>query len=287
MPRQRVSALWNPPEWTVWVVLGVFMVVHVSVLLSFVWDSVDSETFYAYCNATEVGTHVFAVPSLLSANVQGVREVITLSLVVSVVYHTLENYGEQQDALLTWHLLDRSTATGLIATVFLKYLAHINHGDAILILLVGLSSSMPGGGNMIAAGLVALLFMLALLNRGTQGLLQNAFSWGVSLLSLGATPSKPDTVVFKDVERGRVIVAFILNVFAVAAFLIADMSDTYDQWFHSVWHALVYLVLWQLVFVLVSIRDKDEGVLRETREEFATLLPPKRGKWRLGSGRWR
>ena len=291
MKQERVKALCSiPGEWLtrlVWGSLGVFLAVHVAVLVIYLYGPIENEQFVFYSNVTEVATHVFALPALLDANVAGVREVVSLATVVSTVYHILENFTHLEETS-AWHTMDRATATGLIATVFLNFLSHIHHNYAAIIFLVGIASSAKEGGNILAAGIVATIFLLSLLQqkKKTQGenLLQYVVKTTITVLSLGGSAPEADAL---DLDTWMLLRAIGLNVAAIAAFVFAANNKEYDQWAHSLWHAIVYTVLWQLVRVLVDARRKKEGESRKDREVYGTLLPPKKGtKWRLGTGRW-
>jgi len=288
MKQERVKALcFVPSDWVpglVWGFLGTFLAVHVVVLLVYQYGSFEREQFVFYSNLTEVGTHAFALPALLDENVAGVREVVSLATVVSTVYHVLENFTELEETS-SWHVMDRATATGLIATVFLNFLSHIHHNYAVVVFLVGIASSVEGG-NILAAGIVATIFLLSLLKQNTRekNLLQSVVGTAIRVLSLGGSAPDSETA---NLDRDMLKWAIALNVVAVAAFVFAEYNEEYDQWSHSVWHAVVYTVLWQLVRVLVAARKQNEGEARKDREIYGTLLPPKKGtKWRLGTGRW-
>lgn len=283
MARRKVNKVFDFPDAAAWIILGIFVVVHVVVLVIYLSEGISQNDFAVYCNATEVATHVFALPSLVSVNVEGVREVITLATVVSLVYHYMENFTTS-DAVESWHRMDRATATGLIASVFLKFIVHLHHGDALIILLVGVATSVENGGNVLAAGIVALVFLLAVLNINTKGLLQKITTAAVQVLSLGGTTSQPETTAFSEDETKQLWIALILNVFAVSAFVFSTMNEKFDQWSHSLWHALVYTVLWRLVIVLVSVKTRLSSVAYVNLE---TTASSKEEKWRLGTGRWR
>lgn len=287
MARRKVNEVLSLPDAVVWVLLGIFFTVHVAFLLRYNTGELSQNDFVAYCNATEVATHVFALPSLVSANVEGVREVITLATVVSLIYHFMENYTTD-NAVESWHRMDRATATGLIASVFLKFIVHLHHSDALIILLVGVATSVEDGGNVLAAGIVALVFLLAVLNKNTQGVLQKITTAAVQLLSLGGTTSEPEATAFTKTETNELWFALLLNAGAVSAFVFSTMNEEYDQWSHSLWHALVYTVLWRLVLVLVSMKTRTSNVTqRKARTVYETVVQPKEERWRLGTGRWR
>lgn len=283
MEEKEVRRVCAVPEWLVWGGLGVFLVVHVSVLLSYTNGPLERDTFVYYSNVTEVATHVFALPSLLDTNVVGVREVVSIATFVSTVYHYLENFTES-DQIDAWHSMDRSTATGLVATVFLKFLVHIHHTDAILILLVGIAGSVTKhNGNVFAAAVVAALFFAALLRRKTQSLFQSVLDWFIRILSLGGTTS---TTPVSSIDRSKLAAALALNAVAVAAFIFGEMNKNYDQWSHTIWHAVVYVVLWLLIRLLVQNKSRNGVISRKDREVYQTLLPTRKGKWRLGTGQW-
>lgn len=268
----------------VWSALAVFLIVHLSVLLSHLYGPLERDTFVYYSNVTEVATHVFALPSLLDTNVAGVREVVSVATFVSTVYHYLENFTES-DQTDAWHSMDRSTATGLIATLFLKFLVHIHHGDAILILLVGIAGSViKNNGNVFAAAVVATLFMAALFKRDTQSTFQRALDGFIRVLSLGGTTSKSP---ISSIDEKQLVVALGLNALAVAAFIFGELNEKYDQWSHTVWHAIVYIVVWLIIRILVKARTSKNSVLEgDTEINETLLLHARRGKWRLGTGQW-
>ena len=284
MKQEQVKAVFSIPGGLVWGSLVGFLMVHVAVILIYWYGPIENGQFVFYSNITEVGTHVFALPALLDTNVAGVREVISLSTVVSTVYHILENFTELE-ATSSWHTMDIATVTGLIATVFLNFLSHIRHNYAVLIFLVAIACSTKGG-NILAAGIVAIIFLLSVLQQKTreENLLQSVVKTTIRVLSLGGSAPEADAL---DLDTHMLERAIALNGVAVAAFVFAEYNEEYDQWSHSVWHATVYTVLWQLVRVLVDSKTRKEGQERKDREIYSTLLPPKKGmKWRLGTGRW-
>jgi hypothetical protein len=261
--------------------LGVFLIVHFAVLVSYNNGSIEKDVFVYYSNVTEVATHVFALPSLLDTNIAGIREVVFLATFVSTVYHFLENFTESEQTG-SWHTMDRATATGLVSTVFLKFLMHMYHTDAILIFLVGIASSVTKhSGNVIAAGIVAMIFFAALFKTAAQGIFQFTLKVFIRTLSLGG--SVPETAV-TNIDSGQLVVALALNTLAVVAFVFSEYNKDYDQWAHSIWHAVVYTVLWLLIHILVGARKR--GVSRKDRENYETLLPSRTGRTRLGTGRW-
>lgn len=283
MNEKEVRRVCPVQDWLVWSTLAVFLIVHVSVLLSYVNGPLERDTFVYYSNVTEVATHVFALPSLLDTNVAGVREVVSVATVVSTVYHYIENFTES-DQIDAWHSMDRSTATGLITTLFLKFLVHIHHSDAILILLVGVAGSViKNNGNVFAAGIVATLFLAALFKSDTQSTFQRALDGFIRVLSLGGTTSKSP---ISSIDGNQLAVALGLNAVAVAAFIFGELNKEYDQWSHTIWHAVVYIVVWLIIRILVKARSTKGSVPRRDREIYETLLPAKRGKWRLGTGQW-
>ena len=283
MEQREVRRVCAVPSWSVWAALIVFLIVHFAVLIFYNNGSIEKDAFIYYSNVTEVATHVFALPSLLDTNIAGIREVVCLATVVSTVYHYLENFTESEQTG-SWHTMDRATATGLVSTVFLKFLMHMHHTDAILIFLVGIASSVTKhSGNVIAAGIVATIFFAVLFRTAAQGIFQSILKVFIRTLSLGG--SVPETAV-TNIDSGQLVVALVLNTLAVVAFVYAEYNKEYDQWAHSIWHAVVYTVLWLLIRILVSARNQKGGVARKDREVYETLLPSRRGRTRLGTGRW-
>ena len=172
----------------------------------------------------------------------------------------------------------------------------MEHTDAVLILLVGMASGVSVtskySGNVIAAGIVTTILIAGLLKKNTQGIFQSVLKIFIKILSLGGSVS--ETAV-ADINPPQLRVVLALNIVAAGMFVLAENNEEYDQWAHSIWHALAYIVLWLLIRILVKEdaipccsgqKDQKNGLARKDREDYETLLPSRRGRTRLGTGRW-
>ena len=265
--------------WTPIVCLAVFMIAHVTVLL--LRDVVvDKNSFELYAEIVEVCTHLFALFAILERNIEGLRGQIVLSTVISTVFHAVENFQSEQ-AAQPWHTLDRAAATGLIVSVFVKFLLHVHHSEVLLILSVGLACAFPWG-NVLASSIVTLILLcVLLLSRKSMKNVQWLLKSVVYALSLGGTPSDPDTVTFTKEQGNLLTGALVLNLIAVAAYVVGEsVGEWIEHWAHAVWHAFVYVTLWLVVKVLEesvgtpgSYDSLAQSFDRNDRVDFRASLP--------------
>ena len=88
------------------------------------------------------------------------REQIIVATVVSVAYHSARNFTDMNYNGI--QRLDHAMSTALIATVFLKYFAHISHVLGIIVLMAASAASFDFG-NVLASAVTAaiLVFIIA------------------------------------------------------------------------------------------------------------------------------
>lgn len=283
MARKSVPAILGA-EIALWVpalCLVVFLIVHFT-LFGLV-ETLGGETFLLYSKIAEVVTHLFALFAILEKNIEGLREQIFLSTVVSVIFHAVENFQGKQVAK-PWHTLDRAAATGLVVSVFVKFLVHVHHSDLLLILSVGLACAFPWG-NLLASTIVTfILLCVLLLEKSARQPVQSFLKNLVTLLSFGGTPSNPTATVFTKEQGELLVLALVVNFCAVASYVAGEVVSGLEHWAHAMWHAFVYVTLWLVVKVLEdALGTKEEGggtPTRKNREEFVSLLPRTR-EWLL------
>ena len=283
MARKSVPAVFGA-EIALWVpalCLVVFLIAHFT--LFGLAETLGEETFLLYSKIAEVVTHLFALFAILEKNVEGLREQIVLSTVISVVFHAVENFQGNEIAK-PWHTLDRAAATGLIVSVFVKFLVHVHHSELLLILSVGLACAFPWG-NLLASTIVTfILLCVLLLKKSERQPVQSFLKNVVTLLSFGGTPSDPTTIVFSKKQGDLLVLALVVDFLAVAAYVVGEVVSGLEHWAHTMWHAFVYVTLWLVVKVLedaLGTKEKGAGTpTRKDRDEFVSLLPRTR-EWLL------
>ena len=262
--------------------LAVFVIAHFTVL--FLRDVMGKDSFKLYAEVAEVCTHLFALFAILERNIEGLRGQIVLSTVISTVFHAVENF-QSKKAADPWHTLDRAAVTGLIVSVFVKFLLHVHHSEVFLILSIGLACAFPWG-NVLASSIVTLILLcVLLLSRESMKNVQWLLKSAVYALSLGGTPSNPDTVTFTKEQGNLLKGALVLNLLAVAAYVAGEsLEDWIEHWSHALWHAFVYVTLWLVVKVLEdsvgtpesydSLSETEtQSVDRNDRMDFRASLP--------------
>jgi hypothetical protein len=279
MTHAVVPAAANLPFWGVWGALGVFLVAHVSLLIAFSTESLDADAFHQYAYGAEVATHVFAVPAIVAKNIEGIREQIVVATLVSTVFHTLNNYFGDSVDVHPWNCLDRGVATALIATVFLKYLAHVHRTDGILVFVAALASSFEFG-NVLASSLVSLVLVAILFLPFASEIVQSALRGIISFLSFGGSPELDFSPLnFNASQRTKLLWTLGLQILSVAAYLTGENITNLEHWAHSIWHAFAYLALYLLVLVLVEEKTKLRDELpRASRKDFSNIMTRQKAK---------
>lgn len=282
MTHAVVPAAAKLPFWGVWGTLGVFMAAHVSLLIAYSTKTLTPDAFHQYTYAAEIATHAFAVPAIVAKNIEGVREQIVVATLVSTVFHTLNNYFGDSVDVHPWNCLDRGVASALIATVFLKYLAHVHRTDGILIFVAALASSFEFG-NILASSLVSLVLVAIIILSFASEIIQGALRGTISFLSLGGSPELDFSPLdFNRSQRTKLFWTLGLQVLSVAAYLTGENISDLEHWAHSIWHAFAYLALYLLVLVLVEEKTKKtkttklEELARAKRQDFSNVMTRQR-----------
>lgn len=271
MTHALLPAVTNVPDWAVWGGLAVFLLFHILIWIGFNTDRVHSDTFHSYALAAEVGTHLFALPAILTENLQGIREQIVVATIVSTVFHTLNNYFADNVDVHPWNCLDRGVASALIATIFLKYLVHVHRTSGILIFLAALASSFEFG-NIMAQSVVSLVLVGILVLPFASELARSIIEGIVSFLSLGGTPESNFSLLnFNDRQRRLLTTTICIQIISVIAYLIGENNSDLEHWAHSIWHAFAYLALYLLVLVLVEEKSKPKCT-RLSREDYSNAV---------------
>lgn len=271
MTHALLPAVTNVPDWAVWGGLAVFLLFHILIWIGFNTDRVHSDTFHSYALAAEVGTHLFALPAILTENLQGIREQIVVATIVSTAFHTLNNYFADNVDVHPWNCLDRGVASALIATIFLKYLVHVHRTSGILIFLAALASSFEFG-NIMAQSVVSLVLVGILVLPFASELARSIIEGIVSFLSLGGTPESNFSLLnFNNRQRRLLTTTICIQIISVIAYLIGENNSDLEHWAHSIWHAFAYLALYLLVLVLVEEKSKPKCT-RLSREDYSNAV---------------
>lgn len=271
MTHALLPAVTKLPYWLVWGGLAVFLLFHIVIWIGFNTDRVHSDTFHSYALAAEVGTHIFALPAILTENLHGIREQIVVATIVSTAFHTLNNYFADDVDVHPWNCLDRGVASALIATIFLKYLVHVHHTSGILIFLAALASSFEFG-NIMAQSVVSLVLVGILVLPFASELASSIIEGIVSFLSLGGTPETSFSLLnFNDRQRRLLTTTICIQIISVIAYLIGENNSDLEHWAHSIWHAFAYLALYLLVLVLVEEKSKPKCI-RLNRQDYSNAV---------------
>ncbi len=230
-------------EAATWVGLAAFVLFHAVIFAV----REDAEPFSTdYSRVAVLATHIFAAPAIIRAAKSGLRGQIFSATVVSFVYHFLRLYTDVK--YTSWQQLDHGVATGLIVTVFLKYMAHL-HSTGIIVLLTALAASFSFG-NVLSSALTATVFVgliaFPCLDVATQRVLRIV----LRCVSLGG---KVPTALYKSYsknQRRKLFLAFGLQLLSTATFFIGDYVEGADLYAHALWHAFAYTSLFVLVTVL-------------------------------------
>lgn len=279
MTHAVVPAAVKFPFWVTWVVLGVFLAVHLSLWVAYSRETLSSGAFHDYALAAEIGTHVFAVPAIVAKSIEGVREQIVVATLVSTIFHALNNYFQDSVDVHPWNCLDRGVATALIATIFLKYLAHVHRTDGILIFLTALASSFDFG-NILASSLVSVVLVGIIVLSFASEIVQGGLRGVIGFLSLGGSPDKDFSPLnFNESQRTKLYWTLGFQVVSVVAYRVGENNTDLEHWAHSIWHALAYLALYLLVLVLVEEETKSSMALpRASRKDFSNIVTQERNE---------
>lgn len=268
MTHRLLPAVLHLQDWAVWGALALFLLFHTGIWIGYNFNRIQQHTFRSYALAAEVGTHVFALPAILTKNVEGIREQIVVATLVSTIFHTANNYFDNVVDVHPWNCLDRGVATALIGTIFLKYLAHVHRTNGILIFIAALASSFEFG-NILASSIVSLVLVAVLILPLASTLVQDVLRGLIAFLSLGSVPENTFSALnYNEKQRRLLFTTLGFQVASVFAYLIGENKSDLEHWAHSIWHALAYLALYLLVLVLVEEHLKP-SCPRLSREDYS------------------
>ena len=253
------------------VFLSLFLVAHGAA-----WAALPAAAFDDYNRAVEVATHLFALPAVLRA--RQLREQIVVATVVSVLYHSVDNYGgwAARD-VEPLQRLAHGTSTALIATVFLKFLCRTEHVTGTLVLIAAVAAAFVENGNLIASAVVGVVLVLVLVTPCVNTAAYRVVGACVYVLSLGAHPPDPGELGLKA-ETEALAQAFVLQGLSLGAFFVGEYVDGVQRWSHALWHVFAYLSLYVLVGIIAR-RERPPAAAaapRPSRLKFDNLLRQKR-----------
>lgn len=225
-----------------------------------------------YSKWAEVLTHAFALPAVIRG--KRMREQILVATIVSVAYHSVRNFTDvDYDGI---QRLDHAMSTALIATVFLKYFAHITHVLGIIVLMAGSAASFEFGSVLASAVTAAILVFIIAFPYVDKAAYQ-VMAFVVSCLSLGGAAPKVEELEYTRQTRYRLLTAFGLQVLSVVFYYAGNRVQRLFHWSHCLWHVFAYTCLYVLVDV---IADKEEtntpaasAPPRPSRKAFSLLTP--------------
>ena len=221
-----------------------FVLLHASLL------ALADEPLNAYSKWAEVLTHLFALPAIVRG--KWMREQILVATAVSVVYHSVRNFTDVDYNGI--RRLDHAMSTALIATVFLKYFAHISHVLGIIVLMAASAASFDFGSVLASAVTAAILVFIIAFPYVDRAAYQ-IMAFLVSCLSLGGVAPKVEDLAYTKETRYRLLAAFGLQVLSVVFYYVGDHVERLFHWSHCLWHVFAYTCLYVLVDV---ISDKEE-----------------------------
>jgi hypothetical protein len=236
-----------------------FVLLHVALL------ALADEPLNAYSKWAEVLTHLFAVPAIIRGKLM--REQILVATVVSVVYHSVRNFTDVEYNSI--QRLDHAMSTALIATVFLKYFAHITHVLGIIVLMAASAASFDFG-NVLASAVTAAILVFIIAFPYVDKAAYQLMAFLVSCLSLGGVAPKVEELAYTKQARRRLLAAFALQVLSVVFYYVGDSAERLFHWSHCLWHVFAYTCLYVLVDV---ISDKEEVL--EATTLTAAAVPPR------------
>lgn len=239
-----------------------FVVLHTSLLL------LADEPLNAYSKWAEVLTHLFALPAVFRSKLM--REQILVATLVSVVYHSVRNFTDIDYNGI--QRLDHAMSTALIATVFLKYFAHISHVLGIIVLMAASAASFDFG-NVLAGATTAAILVAIIAVPYLDKAAYQIMAFLVSCLSLGGVAPKVEDLAYTIEKRRHLFVAFALQVLSVVFYYVGDSVDRLFHWSHCLWHVFAYTCLYVLVGI---ISDKEKTEAGATTTTLADARPPSR-----------
>lgn len=234
-----------------------FLLLHVALL------ALADEPLNAYSKWAEVLTHLFALPAIVRGKLM--REQILVATVVSVVYHSVRNFTDVDYNGI--QRLDHAMSTALIATVFLKYFAHITHVLGIIVLMAASAASFDFG-NVLASAVTAAILVFIIAFPYVDKAAYQIMAFLVSCLSLGGVAPKVEDLAYTKQVRRRLLAAFALQVLSVVFYYVGDSVERLFHWSHCLWHVFAYTCL----YVLVDIISDKEGPEATT---LAAAAPPR------------
>lgn len=234
-----------------------FVLLHAALL------ALADEPLNAYSKWAEVLTHLFALPAVIRGKLM--REQIIVATGVSVVYHSVRNFTDVDYNGI--QRLDHAMSTALIATVFLKYFAHITHVLGIIVLMAGSAASFDFG-NVLASAVTAAILVFIIAFPYVDKAAYQIMAFLVSCLSLGGVAPKVKELAYTKQVRRRLLVAFALQVLSVVFYYVGGSVERLFHWSHCLWHVFAYTCL----YVLVDIISDEEATEATT---LAAAAPPR------------
>lgn len=230
----------------------------------------------AYSKWAEVLTHLFALPAVLRG--KQMREQILVATAVSVVYHSVRNFTDvDYDSI---QRLDHAMSTALIATVFLKYFAHVTHVLGVIVLMAGSAAAFDFG-NVLASAVTAAILVFIIAIPFVDRAAYQIMALVVSCLSLGGVAPKGEDLAYTKETRYRLLVAFALQALSVVFYYMGNSVQRLFHWSHCLWHVFAYACLYVLVDVISDKQEASEAAAsaggapaRASRKAFSTVRAP-------------
>lgn len=247
------------------VTLPLFVILHLSFLAAR-----GSALFVSYAKILELLTHLFAVPALLHS--RHLREQIFVTVVVSLLYHLLDNFFPQVN-VDPFRRLDLATSTALISTVFLKFLCRTDHVMGIIVLFAGVAASFEFG-NMVSVGITGTVLILVLTLPCLDQVAYKTVNWVVYVLTFGG--ETPKATLKLDKYRWELALAFLAQALSVVFFFVGRASDALARWSHSFWHTFAFVALFLLVDIVALREDEEKDKKRARRKAHEEPQGPRR-----------
>ena len=227
--------------------VALFVLVHACLL------ALSDDELNAYSKWAEVLTHAFALPAILRGT--QMREQIIVATIVSVIYHSVRNFTDwNYDGV---QRLDHAMSTALIATVFLKYFAHITHVLGVIVLMAGAAASFEFG-NVLASAVTAAILVFIIAIPYFDVCAYHILRVVVSCLSLGGVAPKAEALEYTLRVRFRLLVAFGLQALSVVFYFVGDNVVRLRHWSHCLWHVFAYTCLYVLVDIISEKEPSQE-----------------------------
>lgn len=248
------------------VTLPLFVILHLSLLAAR-----GSAAFVLYTKIAELVTHLFAVPALLRS--RHLREQIFVTVVVSLLYHLLDNFFPQVN-VDPFRRLDLATSTALISTVFLKFLCRTDHVMGIIVLFAGVAASFEFG-NMVSVAITGTVLILVLTLPCLDQVAYKAVNWVVYALTFGGK-APPKATLKLDKYRWELGLAFLSQALSVVFFFVGRASGALARWSHSFWHTFAFVALFLLVDIVAQREDEEKDKKRARRKAHEEPQGPRR-----------